>query len=430
MDEEISNTNYSRISCLLMQEGTRRAQEVVLMNLPERKSLAQVLCEKKNQLHDLMSKQRIITRSQYDVLYPFTGDMSTIDISLWLVLARNITMKSSRKGIIWNRSPEKHETLWAHDLIRLREIRNFLFHVSAPELVGEKFNEIRTELVHVLRRLGTSDAAIEDHMRRDLDPQQTKICVLQIREQYMEEQNVLLLQAAQHKRHTRIITVVLSLLAVIVLIGVSLPLGWYFSQQPPCTKYVRRITSNAGVFYFMPRKGWKAAPMKNSETNQNLTKPVKIAAIFHTGILTDRCDITTDCCNQVKYIQKSQMSGGIFDDISYNYLIGNDGVVYEGRGSQYMSAACLHRNSEIVSIAIMGHYACQKPGSEAMVALYVFLDYITNMTPETQIKEPILVQNYHLYGQCQININKKVRFPDSPGAGVMQELQFWTKHWV
>ena len=88
------------------------------------------------------------------------------------------------------------------------------------------------------------------------------------------------------------------------------------------------------------------------------------------------------------------------------------------------------RNSEIVSIAIMGHYTCQKPGSEAMVALYVFLDYITNMTPETQIKEPILDQNYHLYGHCQININKKVRFPDSPGAGVMQELQFWTKHWV
>jgi len=36
------NTNYSRISCLLMQEGTRRAQEVVLVNLPERKSLTQV----------------------------------------------------------------------------------------------------------------------------------------------------------------------------------------------------------------------------------------------------------------------------------------------------------------------------------------------------------------------------------------------------
>ena len=72
----------------------------------------------------------------------------------------------------------------------------------------------------------------------------------------------------------------------------------------------------------MPRKGWKAAPMKNPETNQNLTKPVKIAAIFHTGILTDRCDMTTDCCNQVKYIQEFQMKGGMeCDKILFSIFI-------------------------------------------------------------------------------------------------------------
>ena len=108
--------------------------------------------------------------------------MSTIDISLWLVLARNITAQRTRRGIDRGKSPERHELYWAHDLIRLKEIRNFLFHVSAPELVGEKSNEIKTELVRVLRRLGRSDDVISDHVFRDLDWQQTKLSVLRIQE--------------------------------------------------------------------------------------------------------------------------------------------------------------------------------------------------------------------------------------------------------
>ena len=188
-----------------------------------------------------MTKQHVISRSQYELLYPFTGDMSKIDISLWLILARNITTKSSRKGINWNASPEKHDTNWAHDLIRLREIRNYLFHVSAPELVGETFYEIRTELVHVLRRLGTTDSVIDYHMERDLDPEKTKISVLQIREQYLEEQNALLFQANRQKRHTRTLIVVLTVLAVLVTLAVSIVLSWFINQKTPCSKYVRRI---------------------------------------------------------------------------------------------------------------------------------------------------------------------------------------------
>ncbi|KAK2139763.1 hypothetical protein LSH36_1626g00024 [Paralvinella palmiformis] len=188
-----------------MQEGTKRAQEAVLKHIPERLTFAQLLPEKRNKLHELMTKKRIISRSQYELLYPFTGDLSKIDISLWLVLTRNITRKSSQKGISWFKSPEKHETLWTHDLVRIREIRNFLFHVSAPELVGEKFSEIKRELVSVLKRLGTTDDVINSHITRDLDPQQTKISELQIQEQYMEEQNVFLHEAAKHKRYTRLL---------------------------------------------------------------------------------------------------------------------------------------------------------------------------------------------------------------------------------
>ena len=74
--------------------------------------------------------------------------------------------------------------------------------------------------------------------------------------------------------------------------------------------------------------------MKNSETNQNLTKPVKIAAIFHTGILTDRCDMTTDCCNQIRYIQKFQMSGGMECD-KLQFSVDSGFQTHNEDGSQY-----------------------------------------------------------------------------------------------
>jgi len=206
-----------------------------------------------------LKRQRIMSDNQYDELYPFNGDTSRIDISLWLILARYITATKSRNGIDWRKSPETHEVLWAHDLIRLKEIRNFLFHVSAPELVGEKFNEIRSELVRVLRRLGTSDQVINDHMSRDLDPQQTKLSVLQIREQYMEDQNVLLREAAEHKKHTRILIVVLSLLAAFVLISISVPVAKYFDRKVPCSASIQRMTtskpdnymSTLGLFFML-----------------------------------------------------------------------------------------------------------------------------------------------------------------------------------
>ena len=202
-----------------------------------------ILTIKQDKFRELYTKNKVISRTQYDALYPFTGDFNKIDIPLWMVLARNVTMKRHRKAVDWSKSPEPHHTNWTDDLIRLREIRNFLFHISVPELNEEKFNEVKTELIRVLRRLGSTDDVIHDHMTRDLDPQQTRICKLQIREQYMEEQNVLLQRSVEHKKHTRIFTAVLVVLALLVVVGVSVPVAWYLQQKRPCTPYIRGISS-------------------------------------------------------------------------------------------------------------------------------------------------------------------------------------------
>ena len=87
----------------------------------------------------------------------------------------------------------------------------------------------------------------------------------------------------------------------------------------------------------------------------------------------------------------------------------------------------------MISIAMMGHFVCQKPSKQAMAALYVFLEYLMEKDPATGAQTPVLAKNYSLYGHCQINIQTAKHnktFPDSPGAGVMQEIRYWKTHWV
>jgi hypothetical protein len=57
----------------------------------------------------------------------------------------------------------------------------------------------------------------------------------------------------------------------------------------------------------MSRRGWGAVAPK--EPNTPLRKPVKIAAVFHTSFVEDRCKATEDCCGIVKEMQTSAMKG-------------------------------------------------------------------------------------------------------------------------
>ena len=124
---------------------------------------------------------------QYNTLYPNSGqvDQSVIDMTLWVVLARNITPDNQQYK--WANEPHWDETQWQHDVIRIRLIRNRLFHRSGPQLTSDTYDNLRLELVHALKRLGCPDDVIDAHFARDLDAVETHRCVQQLREQVFDE---------------------------------------------------------------------------------------------------------------------------------------------------------------------------------------------------------------------------------------------------
>ena len=66
-----------------------------------------------------------------------------------------------------------------------------------------------------------------------------------------------------------------------------------------------------------------------------------------------------------------------FDDISFNYLIGQDGVVYEGRGHT-QSAAALHWNANSISIGFLGTFTELVPNDDSVYVAKYFLQHLVN----------------------------------------------------
>jgi len=55
-----------------------------------------------------------------------------------------------------------------------------------------------------------------------------------------------------------------------------------------------------------------------------------------------------------------------WDDIGYNFLVGEDGNAYEGRGWDYVGAQVREYNSVSLGFAIIGTYDTRLPNSAAL----------------------------------------------------------------
>jgi len=55
-------------------------------------------------------------------------------------------------------------------------------------------------------------------------------------------------------------------------------------------------------------------------------------------------------------------------DIGYNFLVGEDGNVYEGRGWNNMGAHVRGHNRNSIGIAIIGNFGSRKPNYAALYA--------------------------------------------------------------
>ncbi|XP_068601583.1 peptidoglycan recognition protein 5 [Brachionichthys hirsutus] len=112
------------------------------------------------------------------------------------------------------------------------------------------------------------------------------------------------------------------------------------------------------------RSQWgAAAPLRR----EFLKGPAQRVVIHHTA--TQKCTCFEECKKQLISIQRDHMTKRHFDDIGYNFLVSDDGTVFEGRGWGVVGAHAKGYNHDSVGIAFMGNFTNDTPSTESLSAV-------------------------------------------------------------
>ncbi|WAR12163.1 PGPLE-like protein [Mya arenaria] len=143
-----------------------------------------------------------------------------------------------------------------------------------------------------------------------------------------------------------------------------------------------------GVVRLVNRSGWRARPPKE---NEPLGMPVEVVLIHHSAVGE----------NSTRW-----------SDIAYNFVVGEDGRVYEGRSWDRVGSHTLGWNKVAISICFLGNYTDKLPPDCALDAAQKLINY--------GVSEGKITPNYNLYGHC----DARAGF-DSPGRALYAHIKTW-----
>lgn len=157
------------------------------------------------------------------------------------------------------------------------------------------------------------------------------------------------------------------------------------------------------------RKEWGARPPKRVV---HMNTPVTVLFIHHTDMQS--CHSLDQCIKDMRIIQNFHMDDRGWNDIAYNYLIGEDGRVYEGRGWNSVGSHTLGWNDVSIAFSVMGNYTDHVPNDAAIAQIFGLMDCATSLKK--------LTPDFKMYG------HRDVRPTSCPGEAFYKLIRTW-KHY-
>ncbi|XP_058790731.1 peptidoglycan-recognition protein LE-like isoform X2 [Phymastichus coffea] len=162
---------------------------------------------------------------------------------------------------------------------------------------------------------------------------------------------------------------------------------------------------------YVTRRQWVAQPPQVSP--DKLTEyPPPYVIISHTA--TEPCYDRGSCVYTVRYIQTFHIESKGWDDISYNFLVGGDGSIYEGRGWDVEGAHTFNYNKKSIGISFIGTFTKKEPTDRQMYAAKKLIEYA--------LQNKKLAEDYKLLGHRQCIKT------ESPGQVLYDIIKTWP-HW-
>nr|XP_020765524.1 peptidoglycan recognition protein 4 [Odocoileus virginianus texanus] len=153
------------------------------------------------------------------------------------------------------------------------------------------------------------------------------------------------------------------------------------------------------------RSAWDARETHCPRMNQ----PAQYVIIIHTTGRT--CNKSDECRVLVQDIQSFFMDRSDSCDIGYNFLVGQDGIIYEGVGWSVQGSHTPGYNDIALGLAFMGTFSGSPPNAAALEAAQNLI--------QCSVVKGHLVPNYLLLGQSDVtNVQ-------SPGRALYNIIKTW-----
>ncbi|XP_036129456.1 peptidoglycan recognition protein 3-like [Molossus molossus] len=155
----------------------------------------------------------------------------------------------------------------------------------------------------------------------------------------------------------------------------------------------------------IPRSAWEARETYCPKMNL----PAKYVIIVHTA--GTPCNTPMDCQVRVRDTQSYHMDKVNFCDVGYNFLVGQDGGVYEGVGWHTQGAHTYGYNDIALGIAFMGNFVEKPPNAAALEAAQTLI--------QCAVGEGYLTPSYLLVGHSDVSATL------SPGKALYDIISTW-----
>ncbi|XP_044250282.1 peptidoglycan-recognition protein LC isoform X6 [Drosophila takahashii] len=157
-------------------------------------------------------------------------------------------------------------------------------------------------------------------------------------------------------------------------------------------------------------KSWGGLPTRG--TLQPLNLPVHRVIISDTTAET--CETREACSYWARVTQSKHMDSFNWGQMGYNFLVGGDGRIYEGRGWDFEGAHTRDNNNSSIGISFIGNFRRNEPTPKSLEACQLLL--------EQGVRLKKLTTDYQLLGHRQITGTLM------PSEELYRIIQTWP-HW-
>ncbi|XP_047524607.1 peptidoglycan-recognition protein SB2-like isoform X3 [Pieris napi] len=153
-------------------------------------------------------------------------------------------------------------------------------------------------------------------------------------------------------------------------------------------KHQTRLDIGLTESWFLRREDWLALP---SYSEEFLVLPVSSVIIGHS--VSKYCNQKFACVEQMLSIQQDHLSRRWLD-IGPNFLVGGNGLVFEGRGANILGVMVSFWNRRSITIMFIGNYVNDVPDDAQFQHVNILLKRLVELG--------VLTPNFIVYAQCQV----------------------------